>query len=214
MRINNKAKQETEKRILDAAERLFTTHGFGETTTRDIAVEADIAVGTLFNYFPTKEALALRLVADAAEKAGQEPSATGESSALDFGTLEEALLAHVAAELRYLRPFRGFVRNVLERSLSPFVAGDGEGDQATAFRINHIETLRRLTVVYRASPPPGPSALTLHLYWTLYLGVLAFWAADNSPNQEDTLALLDQSIRLFVASLRTQVLDTETSYVT
>ena len=41
----------------------------------------------------------------------------------------------------------------------------------------------------------------MHLYWTLYLGVLAFWAQDESPNQEDTLVLLDQSTRLYVASL-------------
>jgi len=37
----------------------------------------------------------------------------------------------------------------------------------------------------------------MQLYWTLYLGVIAYWAADDSPNQEDTLALLDQSTKLF-----------------
>ena len=42
------------------------------------------------------------------------------------------------------------------------------------------------------------SAVGVQLYWTLYTGVLAFWANDNSPKQEDTLALLDQSLRMFV----------------
>jgi hypothetical protein len=41
----------------------------------------------------------------------------------------------------------------------------------------------------------------MQLYWTLYLGVLAYWATDVSPQQEDTLALLDQSLKLFVAPL-------------
>jgi hypothetical protein len=41
----------------------------------------------------------------------------------------------------------------------------------------------------------------LQLYWTLYFGVLAYWATDVSPKQEDTMALLDQSLKLFVASL-------------
>jgi hypothetical protein len=36
------------------------------------------------------------------------------------------------------------------------------------------------------------------LYWTLYLGVLTFWGNDPSPNQEDTLALMDQSLAMFV----------------
>jgi hypothetical protein len=41
--------------------------------------------------------------------------------------------------------------------------------------------------------------VTLQLYWTLYLGVVAYWAADDSPHQEDTLALLDRSTKLFAA---------------
>jgi hypothetical protein len=40
------------------------------------------------------------------------------------------------------------------------------------------------------------------LYWTLYTGVLAFWAEDASPKQEDTLALLDQSLQMFVGWLQ------------
>ena len=40
------------------------------------------------------------------------------------------------------------------------------------------------------------------MYWTLYLGVLAHWINDKSPKQEDTLALLDQSIAMFVGWLQ------------
>ena len=50
----------------------------------------------------------------------------------------------------------------------------------------------------------------MHLYWTLYTGVLAFWAGDGSPKQEDTLALLDDSISMFAGWLRTQSTDENT----
>jgi len=53
------------------------------------------------------------------------------------------------------------------------------------------------------------SFVAVHLYWTLYLGVLAFWSNDKSPNQEDSWVLLDQSMRLFVASLSTNQSKTE-----
>jgi len=43
--------------------------------------------------------------------------------------------------------------------------------------------------------------VTLQLYWTLYLGVFAYWATDESPQQEDSLAVLDQSLKLFVTLL-------------
>ena len=50
--------------------------------------------------------------------------------------------------------------------------------------------------------PGSLEPLSLHLYWSLYLGVLSFWARDTSHNQEATLALLDRSIRLFCRALR------------
>ena len=39
--------------------------GFDAATTREIATAARIAAGTLFNYFPTKEAIAVALAAEA-----------------------------------------------------------------------------------------------------------------------------------------------------
>ena len=39
---------------MDAAARLFSEKGFHRTTTRDIAREADVSEGTLYNYFDSK----------------------------------------------------------------------------------------------------------------------------------------------------------------
>jgi AcrR family transcriptional regulator len=56
-RLENKEK--TRKAILRAALALFAEKGFYQTTTKAIARKAGIAEGTLFNYFETKEDLAL-----------------------------------------------------------------------------------------------------------------------------------------------------------
>lgn len=45
--------------ILDAAARLFAEKGFHSTTIKDIATEAGIAHGTIYNYFENKTALLL-----------------------------------------------------------------------------------------------------------------------------------------------------------
>jgi AcrR family transcriptional regulator len=50
-------KEETRQRLLEAGWRLFHDHGYDETTVAEIAEAADVAKGTLFNYFPTKESL-------------------------------------------------------------------------------------------------------------------------------------------------------------
>src|SRR5688572_23603012 len=65
MRVTADTKNATRKRILEVAQKLFTRQGFEATTTRDIAREADIAAGTLFNYFPTKESIVACLLSDA-----------------------------------------------------------------------------------------------------------------------------------------------------
>ncbi len=67
--------------------------------------------------------------------------------------------------------------------------------------MSHLETVRELIGSGGLPTTAAPGVMTMHLYWTLYLGVLSFWAADQSPNQEDTLVVLDQSMRLFVGSL-------------
>jgi hypothetical protein len=43
--------------------------------------------------------------------------------------------------------------------------------------------------------------VTEHLYWTLYTGVLGFWASNPPPDRDETLAVLDHSIRAFVGWL-------------
>jgi AcrR family transcriptional regulator len=186
-------KAATRERIIDAARRLFAANGFDATFTRDIAIAAGIASGTLFNYFPTKEAILACLAADAAAAAQLEfEEASGQAD-----SFEEDLFAFVAVGLRKLKPLRKHLTVLLETTLSPLAAaGD---DEAQSLRLAHLETVAHLASKHHLGELPP---LALQLYWTLYTGVLMFWAADASPKQEDTLALLDHSVTMFVGWLR------------
>lgn len=50
-------KEETKKKIIAVAMKLFVEQGVDSTTMEQIAAEVDIAKGTLYNYFPVKEAI-------------------------------------------------------------------------------------------------------------------------------------------------------------
>ena len=50
-------KLETRQALLQAAWTLFRDHGFDDTAIREITERADVAKGTFFNYFPSKDAL-------------------------------------------------------------------------------------------------------------------------------------------------------------
>jgi AcrR family transcriptional regulator len=193
VRVTAAAKIETRNRILEAAKALFASGGYEAATTRDIAAHAGIGVGTLFNYFTSKEAVAMAIVAEVLGKVRrkQERQPRGES-------LEEDLFAVIAAELRALRPHRGLIRPVLETALSPLVRAEA-CPEADAMRVEHLELVSALVAARSNGEPPAP--LALGLYWTLHSGVLAFWASDSSPKQEDTLAVLDYYMRAFVGSL-------------
>ncbi len=59
--VRQRHKQERKERIYRAALQLFRQQGFEATTVEEIAAAADVAKGTFFNYFPTKEAVLLSL---------------------------------------------------------------------------------------------------------------------------------------------------------
>lgn len=192
MRVNAETKAATRRRILNVAKQLFNEQGFEATTTRDIAAAAGIASGTLFNYFATKEAVVGCLASEAIEAAAADFAGTS----CDESSLEEDLFAHVAAGLRRLKTLRKHLPSLLQTSLSPLAeATDGE---AATLRASHLETVSRLAERHGWSEL---SPVAFQLYWTLYTGVLAFWANDRSPKQEDTLALVDQSLNMFVGWL-------------
>lgn len=194
MRITAEAKIETRERILAAAARLFARNAWDGTTTRDIAVGAGVATGTLFNYFQSKEAVVASLMAEAFAKAQHEFEAQRDSRQ----SLEEDLFSFIYTGLSRLRKFRKVLGSAADTIFSPLARPSRECP-SDSIRVQHLEQVERILVAHRL---PGPlPAVAMQLYWTLYLGVFAYWAADASPHQEDTLALLDHSLKLFVGSL-------------
>jgi len=190
MRITAEEKIATRKRILDAAKLLFRSKGFGQATTRDIAREVGIATGTMFNYFASKDAIVVELAAQAMGKA----SHSFQSDRRAKPQLDEDLFAFVATQLRHLRPLRKYARPLIETVLVPSSVPTPV-NSATELRSDLNDRILQILIQHGIT---DPTPIQISIFWSLYVGVVSFWSQDKSPKQEDSLAFLDQSIRMYV----------------
>jgi len=102
--------------ILAAALELFRDHGFEEVTTNDIASRANIPIGSLYRYYPNKEAIVAALtelyvddISVIFEKIGQHPL-------LPYLSWDEILLLMVEGWVNYSRLNGPFSFLYVERS--------------------------------------------------------------------------------------------------
>jgi AcrR family transcriptional regulator len=191
MRVTAEVKSRTRERLLRVARRRFAARGYARTTTRDIAAAARVAPGTPFNYFPSQEALAMALLAEAAAQGRARALRSPRAGA----SLAEDLFALALAELKALEPYRSFCAEVFERALGPF-APDPSSQAGDGLRREHLEAAAAVLARHRVDPDPA----ALRLYWTLHLGVLAEWSRPGA-DADEPLALLDRTTRLFASAL-------------
>jgi AcrR family transcriptional regulator len=87
----------TVEAILDAATRIFAERGYGATTTNDVATLAGISIGSLYQYYPNKDAIIADLQGRHVIQVRDAVAAAVRSSA--SGNLEDAIRAIVRAEM-------------------------------------------------------------------------------------------------------------------
>lgn len=192
-------KEVTRQRIVTAALHLFETKGFQATTTKQIAKRAGIAEGTVFNYFETKEDIALHFFEREVDHA---ISVVRNRKSLRNAPLEEKLFALVQSQIEFLAPYEQFIGSAFVRALQPS-SKLAFGVQAFALRTRYLAFVQEL--IEESLPANGANAMTWiapQAFWIYYLGVLLYWLHDTSPDKERTLAFLDRSLQLGVGVLR------------
>jgi AcrR family transcriptional regulator len=196
MSRRTRRKEETLRRIEEAGWKLFTTHGYEATSTRQIAHEADIAAGTLFNYFAEKRSLLIHLmqreIDDAAECAFQSMPASSLEGQL--GHVFEALTDCYARERRLGRVF---IKELL------FTDGEQRAESA-AWTFGLV---KRIAVLIQASQRRGeldpgiePMDAAQQLFSTHYFGLVT-WLGGTIPSRAVHAEQFRASLRLLLRGI-------------
>ena len=70
-KLKDQVVRKNQEAIEDAALRLFVRQGYFGTSIRDVATEAGVSVGNIYNYYPNKEALYSSLIKRYSHKVSQ-----------------------------------------------------------------------------------------------------------------------------------------------
>jgi AcrR family transcriptional regulator len=197
MSRRERRKEATLRRIEDAGWRLFTTRGYEATSTREIAREADIAAGTLFNYFPEKRNLLIHLMQQRLDAAVEKAFAEVASSTLERELYElfDALNDCYAEERRLSRVF---VKELL------FTDGARRAESA-AWTFSLVKRIAELVerAQHRGELDASVDSMEAaqQLFSAHYFGLVT-WLGGTIPSRGAHREQLQTSLRLLLRGLR------------
>ncbi len=183
-----------------AALELFAGKGFYHTTTKAISRKAGIAEGTLFNYFETKEDLALYFFE---QELVEVIEWYERDRRVKRAALAEKLFAIIHHFLERLAPYEEFIGAVYLRALAPASKLSPWSLQTQERNLRYLRFIRGILAEAEAAgefPPVGDFGA--YAFGLFHLAIITYWLRDRSRGKEQTLALLDRCLKLGAHVLR------------
>ncbi len=184
------------EQILDTAIRLFRQRGFDETTMREIASEAGVALGLAYYYFPSKEALVMAYYA----RVQRQHRVVTHEELPYTRSLRDRLAMVLHTKLDILKDDRRLLGALFRYAGSPDHPLSFLGKATAPLRADCMRLFdealepERLPEDLRELLPPA--------IWALHMGVLLYFLYDSTPNLKRTRKLVDGSVELVVGFLK------------
>ena len=176
-------------RLYATAIGLIAERGYEATTLRDIAKEADVSVGLLYRYFPSKQSVVLALYDELSTDYARQ------AENIPVGKWRDRFMFALSSSLDVLKPHKPALR-----ALTPVLVGDPEEGifaPGTAFSRLRVQQVFEEAVTRATDAPKQPLAGALgRLLYLVHLSVLLWWLLDKSANQRATTALVSLTRQL------------------
>jgi AcrR family transcriptional regulator len=193
--LRESKKERTRAQLITVAIKLFSRHGIDSTTVEQIALEAGVGKGTVYNYFAAKEDIVVAFMADLERRAQPIVKRYAESDA----PLKDILAGFAWQLLRAKREYRVFVRAFLARmmdeSFQPYVV-----EMQTAIDATLTDLFSRLRERRKVRSDIPMEDLRMQ-FKTLQLGLTVVWTLEGPPWRE-TRKVLKAHMAMFAQGVR------------
>jgi AcrR family transcriptional regulator len=186
----------TQEQILDTAIGLFREHGFDETTMREIASEAGVALGLAYHYFPSKEALVMAYY----ERVQREHHIVAHEQLAHTRSLRDRLAMLFETKLDILKDDRKLLGALFRYTGNPDHPLSFLGKATAPLRADCMSLFAEALEPERL--PDDLRELLPLAMWALHMGVLLYFLYDSSPNLKQTRKLVNGSVDLTASFLK------------
>jgi AcrR family transcriptional regulator len=202
MKISQDQKEANRKTLIAAAVDIMAEKGLKAATMRQIAKAAGMGEATIYNYFPTKEAILYAYYEDHMAACVDELK-----SVPDFHTytLQEQLQCLFDASLNLYLADREFVARTFRRV---FLGTSRDWSRIKAIRATFFTAVNdMLSAAAEAGEIPDQvfQELIGQFFMDAYIGVVHYWLSDTSDGFTNTQVLTDRGLDLTCAMLKAGV---------
>ncbi|HLY73096.1 MAG TPA: TetR/AcrR family transcriptional regulator, partial [Planctomycetota bacterium] len=163
-------KEATKKKILDVSLQLFQKMGFARTTMRDVAKKVGIALGTTYNYFPTKEHIALYFFEQALDEVMERYKKEEPADA----PLEEKIFLLLSIELEKIAPYEEFLNLIVTHAVLPTSRLHPFSIDSQRLKMKYLDFVGGILENAKEKgefSTLGFDAMVLSAFWVFHLGI-------------------------------------------
>ena len=200
--LRERGKLRRRKRIKETARTVFVELGYEAATTREIAERAEVSLGTLFAYAPTKSELLMMIVNDDhAEMGGDRlPAYQPDTPLMDL------MMAFSRQEYSYWGQYPELARQA-RREITVVLLGRQAGPEAVRFAGRKPKLLAEMAAFVKSKQKSGalstkaPPELIADMWWALYNQSLHNWLNQAQPDLRKGLLEMQRLLALAMDGL-------------
>ncbi|MDD9301479.1 MAG: TetR family transcriptional regulator [Desulfobacter sp.] len=199
MKITQKQKLENRKKLLAALVDIVIQKDLKTATMREIARRAGLGDATIYNYFPTKDAMVYAYYEDRFDQVTQRLVAVPKFNTYTF---QEQLQVFFETKLELLLPDREFLEKTFKSAFFTLSQDYGRVRPAKEKFLAIVREIFEAAIEAKEIEDQVFLDLLIQFFWEYYVGIILYWLKDDSDSFESTTLLIDKSIDIASAVIR------------